>query len=53
MLVGDGPLRESVLDQLKSLDLFERVTYLGLRNDIYIDCIVYLMYFIFRLGMKV
>lgn len=35
VLVGDGPLRESVLDQLKSLDLFERVTYLGLRNDIY------------------
>ena len=35
VLVGDGPLRESILNQLKLLGLLERVTYLGLRDDVY------------------
>ena len=35
VLVGDGPLRESILSQIKTLGIEDSVTYLGLRNDVY------------------
>lgn len=35
VLVGDGPLRENILQKIESLGLSTRVTYLGLRKDVY------------------
>lgn len=35
VLVGDGPLRTQIMNQIDELGLTDRVTYLGLRNDVY------------------
>ena len=35
VLVGDGPLREHILQKIENLGLSTRVTYLGLRKDVH------------------
>ena len=35
VLVGDGPLRENILQKIENLGLSTRVTYLGLRKDVH------------------
>lgn len=35
VLVGDGPLRVSILKEIESLGLENHVTYLGIRDDVY------------------
>lgn len=35
VLVGDGPLRESILQKIENLGLSTRITYLGLRKDVH------------------
>lgn len=45
ILVGDGELRESILEKCKKLKIDDKVIYLGVRNDVYkimntLDCFV-------------